>query len=269
MKKLSFMLLSLLTVTMFSACNGNNDEPDNKQTITATISNRAIGGGNVIFSQGSAKVELNYTDMLIKITADYKDANGDSHSLITPDMKMSLTTGSVYTFNNTASSANNGIGHLEGNIDFSTGMMWYSFEVDGSLVVSTTHLLYAYTNTNMTNPENGNHGTHQQSAYMFALDTRGETCVMKIYNFMSNLNGAIDAPEVQFDGLTVIPTSTGYTITADEAESNYNGFYTLTDVHFTLDSQCLAISGSFKCNGINYEIDGGLFMYRIAELESY
>ena len=269
MKKYFFYLFALMALVMFTACNGDNDEPSNKQTITATINTRAIGGGNVIFSQGSAKVELNYTDMFIKITADYKDANGQTHSLTTPDMKLYSSNGSVFTFNNVASSTYSGIDHLEGYIDFSTGMMWYGFEVDGSFIVSTTHLLYAYTNTTMTNTENGNHGTHQQSAYLFAIDKRGETCVMSISNFISNLNGAVDASEVKYDGLAVTPTETGYIITADELESNYKGFYTLTDVNFTLNFQCQAISGSFKCNSINFEIDGGLFSYKVAELESF
>ena len=266
MKKLSILILSLLAVTMFTACN-DNDEPNNKQTATASINSRTIDGNDVIFSQGSAKVELNYTEMVIKITADYKDANGQTHNLTTPDMKMYSNSNSVYSFNNAASSTYAGIDDFQGFIDFTTGMMWYSFVVDGSTrVVSTTNLLYAYTNTTMTNPENGNHGTHQQSAYLFAPDSKGETCVMRISNFMSNLNGAVDAAEVQYNGLTLTPTTSGYTITADEVESNYKGFYTLTDVNITLSTQCQTMSGSFKCNGINYEINGGLFSYSILDL---
>ena len=63
MKKLSFLLLSLLAVTLFTAC-GNEDEPVNKQSFTSTINCRAIDGDQVVFSQSSAKVELNYTDMI-------------------------------------------------------------------------------------------------------------------------------------------------------------------------------------------------------------
>ena len=267
------MLLSLLAVTMFTACNDNGDEPDSKQTFTASINSRAIDGDNIVCSQGTGMVELNTSDMFIKFTGTYKDIDGQSHTLTSPDMKLYSSNGSVYSFNNAASSTYTGIDNLEGYIDFSTGMMWYSFVVDGSTrVVSTTclqfaySLLYAYTNTNMTNIENGNHGTHQQSAYLFAPDAQGETCILKIFNFMSNLSGSVDAPEVKYEGLTVTPTANGYTITADEAESNYRGFYTLTDVHFNLDSQCLVMSGSFKCNGINYEINGGLFTYNNFEL---
>ena len=123
----------------------------------------------------------------------------------------------------------------------------------------TTHLLYAYTTTAMNNPDNGNHGSHDQSAYLFALDSRGETCVMQISNFMSNLNGTVDAAEVQYDGLTVTPTATGYKITAATAESNIKGYYTLTDVEFNIYEQCLVFNGSFKCNGLKYNVSGSLF----------
>ena len=247
------MLFALLAATLFTACN-ETDNPVNKQTFPAVINNRAIDGDQVVFSQSEANVELNYTDMLIKFTADYKDANDMSQHLTTPDMNMTIANNTVYRFNST-----NGI---EGYIDFTTGMMWYSFAADGSTrVVSTTHLLYAYTTSTMTNPDNGNHGEHQQSVYKFIPDARGETCTMIINNFISNLNGKIDEPEVQYSGLTVTPTATGYTISADQVESNYKGFYTLTDVHFTLSNQCRDINGSFKCNGLVHTIQGGLFSY--------
>ena len=49
------------------------------------------------------------------------------------------------------------------------------------------------------------------------------------------------------------------TITADKIESDYKGFYTLTDVEFHLYEQCLSINGSFKCNGLEYKVTGSLF----------
>ena len=258
MKKLSLLLLSLLAVVMFTAC-GNDDEPVNKQNVTMVINNRAIDGDNVVFSQGSANVELNYTDMFIKFTADYKDANGQSHSLTTPDMKMTAVSSTVYTFNNIASSTYTGIDALAGYIDLASGMMWFSFDDGTSHVVTTTQLLYAYTTTSITNPETGNHYSHEQSAYLFALDTRGETCVMKISNFAPNVVGSVQASEIQYDGLTVTPTTTGYVITADEVESSYKGFYNITDVNFILDSQGQVISGSFKCNNLDFAITGKAF----------
>ena len=264
MKKYIY-LFALLAVVMFSAC-GDSDEPANTQTFTMTINSRTINGDDVVFSQGTGKVEFNYSDMFMKFTAQYKDADGQTHTMTTPDMKMYATGNNVYSFNNIASSTYTGIEMLEGFIDMGTGMMWYSFTVDGTTrVVSTSCLLYAYTilyaytTTSMTNSENGNHGSHSQSAYLFALDSRGETCTMLIGNFISNLNGAIDAPEVKYEGLTVTPNAQGYKVTAEKAESNYKGFYTLTDVDFTLNDQCNVVSGSFKCNGLEYTVSGNLF----------
>ena len=262
MKKLSFLLLSLLVVTLFTACN-KSDEPENKQIVNMTINSRAIDGDQIVFSQGTAKVELNYSDMLIKFTADYKDVDGVSHTITTPDMKMTRlsSSSSVYEFVSSSSQMGSNIGEsLGGYIDLTTGVMWYTINTGSMEVVCTTHLLYAYTTTTMTNPDNGNHGSHQQSAYLFALDSKGQTCIMSISNFIDNLNGAVVASEVQYSDLTLTPTATGYTVTADEVEStNYKGSYTLKDVHFIINNQCQVVAGSFKCKDLDYTVSGTLF----------
>ena len=253
------MLLALLAVTMFTAC-GDDDEPVNKQTATMLINSRTIVKDSVAqFLQSAAKVELDYTNMFIKFTADFKDANGMTHTFTTSDMKMYTQSGTVYSFNNMASDTYAGFDQFVGYIDMASGVVWYSFDVDSVHVVSTSQLLYAYTTTTITNPDNGNHISHEQSAYLFALDSKGETCVMKISNFVDNVYGNIQAPEVQYNGLTVERTATGYIITADEVESSYKGYYTLTDLNITLDSQCQVIGGSFKCGDLDYTISGKLF----------
>ena len=148
---------------------------------------------------------------------------------------------------------------LNGYVDFGTGMMWYSIKTASSEIVCTSQILYAYSTTEISNPDNDDYGIHQKSAYLFAIDSKGETCTLQISNFMSNVNGNVDAPMVEYVNLTLLPTVTGYEITADEVESNYKGYYTLTDVDFTLDEQCLSINGSFKCNGLEYVVKGPLF----------
>lgn len=258
MKKSFIYLFAILAAVMLTAC-GSDDDPVNKQTVTMTINSRAIEGDNIVFSQGSAKVDLDYTNMFIMFTADYKDVNGQSHSITTPEMKLYLSSGMVYSFNNVASNTYTGIDALTGYIDMSTGMMWYSFESSNCLVYSTTQLLYAYTTTTITNPENGNTFNHEQSAYLFALDTKGEKCVMKISNFIPKTNGMVQASEILYDGLTVTPTTMGYKITAAEVESSYRGYYTITDLNITLNSQCQIIGGTFKCDGHEYTLSGRLF----------
>ena len=261
MKKLSFLMLALLAVTLFTAC-GNDDEPENKQTFTAPINCRAIDGDQVVFSQGTSKVEVDFTNMKIKFVSDYKDIHGQSHTLTTPDMKLTNVSSSVYEFTSSAGQPGSAmIESLGGYIDMATGMMWYTINTGSGEVVCTSHLLYAYTNTTMTNPDNNNHGTHQRSAYLFVPDAKGETCILQISNFIASLNGAVVAQEVQYQGLTLTPTATGYTITADSVESSYKGYYTLTDVNITLDDQCRVMNGSFKCNDLDFTLSGGLFSY--------
>ena len=256
MKKLSFLFLALMAVTMLCSC-GSDDEPVNKQTFAMATNTRALDNGNVQFSQGQIKVELDYTNGTIKFTSDYKDANGQSHSITTPEMKYTASHGTVYRFQNGPASAS--VEGLEGFIDFSTGMMWLTFGDGNSTVITTTNLLYAYVTTAITNTENGNHGEHQQSAYLFVPDSKGETCSMSISNFMPNLNNSVEAQEILYSGLTLTPTEAGYVITADSVESSYKGFYTITDVNITLDAQCRNINGSFLCNGLEMHISGPLF----------
>jgi hypothetical protein len=260
MKKFSLFLLPLLAVAMLTAC-GDDDKPVNKQIVTMVTNNRAIDGDAVVFSQGSDKVELNYTDMTIQFTGDFNDADGNSRSLTTPNMNLTNVNDMVYRFNtnNTSSSTYTGIDNLTGYIDMSTGMIWYSFDDGSSRVVSSSQLLYAYTTTTLTNPDNGNHSSHNQSAYLFAIDSKGETCTMKVSNFITNINGSVQATEIQYNNLKVTPTTTGYIITAEEAESSYRGFYTITDLNITLDSQCLVMNGSFKSGDLDFTLSGNLF----------
>ena len=238
MKKLSFMLLALLTVTLFTAC-GNDDKPENRQTVSMVINNRAIDGDQVVFSQANAKVEMNYTDMEI-------------HTISTPTMALINMGGSVYSFG----TSNNG--EISGYIDFATGMTWFIINDNAGPVICTSQLLYAYTTTSVNNPDNGNHNTHEHSAYLFVLDSKCEKCILRISNFIPNIAGSVEASEVQFNDLTVTPTATGYTITAAQAEAS-NKSYTITDLNVNLSSQCQVINGSFKCKDLDFAIMGKMF----------
>ena len=251
MKKLSFLLLSLLAVAMLTSCG--NEEPVNKQTAVIDIDNRAIQGNQVVFSQGKATVELDFTNMNIAFSFNFKDVDGDIRSISSSVMKLRLLNMSTYEFNSDDNS-------LAGDIDLGTGMMYFSY-VPGSdsRVYCTSHLLYAYTTTSITNPTNGNNGRHEQSAYLITPDAKGETCTMRISNFMANTSGAVDAGDIQYTGITMTPTADGYTITASEVESSYKGQYTITDLNATLDNQAKVFNCTFKCNGLDYSISGKLF----------
>jgi hypothetical protein len=261
MKKLSVLFFSMLAVMMFTACT-NNDDPVNKQTFTSTINTRTFDGTDVVFSQGSAKVEVNFTHMTIQFTSDYKDINGQSRTITTPEMKMTYLNGSIYQFDVTG----NGDDAMTGRFDMATGMLWYTFFKDGYPVVCTSHLLYAYSTTTVTNPDNGNHYSHKESAYLFALDARGEKCVMRVSNFTPNINGTIEAEELQYDGLNVTPTVSGYIITASQVESSMKGFYTITDLNIVLDAHCRVINGSFKCGDLDFTVSGGLFNEQLNDI---
>ena len=213
MKKLSFMLLALLTVTLFTAC-GNDDKPENRQTVSMVINNRAIDG------EKQSKYEVQFNDLTVTptatgytITAAQAEASNKSYTIT--DLNVNLSS-QCQIINDNAGP-----------------------------VICTSQLLYAYTTPSVNNPDNGNHNTHEHSAYLFVLDSKCEKCILRI-------------SEVQFNDLTVTPTATGYTITAAQAEAS-NKSYTITDLNVNLSSQCQVINGSFKCKDLDFAIMGKVF----------
>ena len=258
MKKLSFLFLSLLAISLLTACNKDDDSPVNKQTVSATINCRAYDGSTVMFSQSTAKVELNYTDMTIQITTDYKDIDGMGHTLTTKPMHMDQRTGTtIYSFHEMTD-----LGSPSGYLDMATGMMLFTFtpETGSTNYCCTTHLLYAYAKTVITNPDNGFTYNNEQTAYLFEPNARGETCRLRMSNFTPNTAGSILSSEIQYEGLTMTPTAEGYTVTASELESTtYKGIYIITDLNFTLSNQGNVINGTFKCNGLDFKVTGNLF----------
>lgn len=263
MRKLSFFIVSLLTVALFTSCN--NDEPENKMTSYVTLNSRAIEGDNIVFSQGNGKVDVDNSNMMIKFTADFKDANGMSRTITTPEMKMKKVSYSLYGFDAPAQPMGSGFESLGGYVDFATGVMWYTLSSSTMKVVSSTSLQYAYTTTTIINPDNDNHIDHKQSFYEFALNANGQSCTMGIYNFIPNISGSIEAPLIEYKDLTMTPTATGYTITADEVESSYKGFYTITDLQFDITSQGQVLNGSFKCKDLEFKVTGALFPVDVSD----
>ena len=263
MKQLFIYAFAVMALTMLTAC-GNEDEPVNKQTFNVTINARIIGEDNIIFSQGKAYVELDNIAKTIKITTDYKTPDGQSTTIATPEMKLTSAGGyEVYSFSD--HSATSSTGPVEGTIDMNSGMMWYKFTFDASApIVCTTQLLYSYMKTIIINPDNNFQYTNEQSQYLFTLDSDGKTCSMQISNFTPNIAGnVIPGGTIKYNSLAVTPTATGYTITADKAESSYMGTYTITGLHVNLDGQGRLIDGQFKCADLDFVITGSMFPQKV------
>ena len=256
MKK-SVFLLALLSIVLLSSCNGK-DEPVSKQTLYSVMNARLLYTDNdtVVFSQSNGQIELDQINMTIKFNSTYMDQDGQAQTVTTPELKLVPIKDNAYYMQDDSHSS-------PGMIDFGTGMLWYHVSNldDGTDVYMTTQLLlYAYTNTTINDTVNNNTNSHQQSTYMFKLDSRGESCDMSISDFASNLNGVVDAPALQYKGLTAKPTPTGFKISAETASAeSAQGLYALTDVEIHINRQCLTFEGSFKCNGLKYNVSGNLF----------
>ena len=254
MKKLSFLFFSLLAVTLFTSCL-NNDEPVNKRSLQDVMNTRAVDGDKVVFSQNNVTIELDNTNQTIKFTTSYKDADGVSQSLTTPEMKLNFVTGAIYSFSTPVGSPIS----LNGYVDLATIMVWYTFAIDGSEhIYSTTHFIFSYANITVTNPENSNSKKFDNSQCAFKIDATGEKCTMIITEFAPTVSGAI-MDKLIWEGLKLTPTATGYVITAETAESTMKGYYTLTDLNITISDQGQYIDGTFKCNDHIVRIAGLLF----------
>ena len=258
MKKISILFFSLLAVLMFTACN-NDDDPENIETYSPAINSRAINGDKVVFSQNTSIIEVNLTKMTVTITSSYKDCDGNSHKLNTTAMQLTQVSGYTFSFNS-GSTAFGEATSLTGYIDLSTVVAWYSFTANGTdNIVCTTHPIYSYGTTTVTDPDNGNQNSYTNSQYGFMIDATGEKCTMVITYFAPNLIGAIQADQIYWENLKLTPTTTGYTITGDKAESSLKGTNTITDINLIINNQCRALSGSFKCNNLEIKVNSNLF----------
>lgn len=255
MKKLSFWFLSLLAVTMLTSCLNDNNEPVDKRTDDITINSRSVSGDKVVFSQNVATFTLDKVNMTLSISGGYLDANGAPHTFTTPEMTLTPMSSGVYSFKS------EGNLNIRGRIDLMTYTIWYTFGAEGAnQTYCTSQLIYSHGTTTVTNPENGNKVNNTNSQYMFSIDAKCEKCAMAISDFAPNLTGSIQASRIYWEGLSITPTTTGYVITAAEAQSNYQTASTaITDLHVTIDDQCNVLNGSFKCNGVDISMRDTLF----------
>ena len=262
-KKLMTLLLAMLALYILTACN-KDDEHENKQKFTTSINNRACKVGVVVFSQGTAEVEINFdarTAMrTIKITSTYKDIDGQSRTLTTPEIEMPSAYGTpvrVYSFSKTEG-LSDGVKSLRGGLDIQSGMLWYTFQQGDYTMVCTTHLLFNNVITSITDVMGATINTNM-SSYLFMLDSNAKTCIMQISDFVPAANGAVQAAVVEYKGLNVMITDQGYIIKADQAKATHDSYYDLTDVDVTIDSDCTHFSGSFSTKVSRHEFSGNLF----------
>jgi hypothetical protein len=261
--KLMTLLLAVLAMSLLTACN--KDESDHKQKFTTAINNRACRDGVIIFSQGTAEVEINFIPSTamrtIKITSTYKDIDGQSRTLTTPEIEMPSLYGSpvrVYSFSTTTDVMGDGVKNLHGGIDMQSGMLWYAFQQDDYTITCTTHLQFNNVITKIIDPMGASINTNM-SAYLFMLNSNANTCVMQISNFTPGVSGIVQAAVVEYKGLNVTVTDQGYLIKADQAKATQGSNCDLTDVDVTIDRDCTHFSGSFNTRVSRHEFSGNLF----------
>lgn|GEM_PF-1017152 len=263
MKKVSKMFLlmaALVGMGLFTACT-NSDDPQNTYTYSSSVINRALSDDGVYFSQSTVSMTINLTDNTIVLSsAAVLDEDKSSVSFTTPELKLgnladATSSGNVYTFAATTVSSN--VTHLQGYLDWGTGMLWFTYIADDDRqVYSSTQLLYAYTTTSIA-AEGKSPYKHTQSAYCMVVDEAGENCKLQIASLLDG-SGATLSSLAEYEGLTFTPTTTGYKVKASKV-SPVSGNYDLTNVDLWMDRQGRNIEGSFVCNGCTYTVSGTMF----------
>lgn len=242
-----FYLIALLAMVTFTSCTDPKEDV-NKYTFADVVNNRVVNGNQVAFSQGTIQVELDLTAMTIQFNTDYLDTNGTKRTVNTSAMKMTPRNGVVYQFSDM---------NVTGFIDLSTGMMRY---VIGEDVTATTNFRLSYLTTTVTNEDTGGTYSHEQTGYIFTIDdSKGETATMQVANFVPDTNGTIQASMLQYRGLKVVPTTSGYTITADAAQCYQGDYYNLKDLNVNITDGCMRVDGSFKIKNHTYKMTGNVF----------
>jgi len=255
MKK-SIYYLALLTLVTLASCT--NSEDVSIQSFPIYTNCRTVENNDVVFHRNSGVIEFNNTENTVQFTGEFKDMDGRKLTFKTSEMKMNAasSTADVYSFSANTINGSAVITGLKGYVDLGTGLLWCSFQVDGSMTVyCTTDLIFPYSTTTITD-ENGNNYKNEGSDYLLAFDTDGDKAIMRISDFIPAVNGTIAARIIEYKGIKMTPTTTGYIFTADELQSNASGSYDITDLNITVDRQGQHMSGTFKCNGNNFTVDG-------------
>jgi len=261
MKKF-FYLFAFVALMGLSACD-DSDDPVSTISYTVDTNNRALSQENPMtdprFSQTTTEITLDMNNYTIALTGSVVlTEGGETVHFTTPTVKLSYNYSGYYVFMSNETN-NTRVTGVNGYLDYSTGMLWYYYEIDGLYwVYASSHLLYATTTTTITS-ETGSPYTHSWSAYCFVLDSSGKTCQLQISNLVTSSTGTVTSSVVKFNGLTVVPTRTGYTITADELTSTEDGSYKLKNVKFEITDQGLTLAGSFAIDEHNFAVSGKAF----------
>lgn len=250
MKK-SIYLFALMALVVFSSCL-NNDDDVQKTTYGVTLNCRTISGDKVAFTQNTGALEVDNINNTIQITCSYKDNSGQFHVFNSPTMSLTTASANTYQFKSNDASG------LYGYWDLETTVLWFTFTADPSTtVVCSTHLQYAYVTTVISSDGHAPF-SHNKTAYEFILNNEGKKCTMRLYNFVEDFSGAVKDGGIQYDDVTLTPTTVGYTVTADTIAPK-SGTITITDLNIKLDNQGRAINGSFKTGDKTYTVSGNLF----------
>ena len=264
----SAILLLLFTASL-SLTSCGNDEGGNSHKVnkfTETMYNHIIDNetGEVTFSSVSTHFTYDVTAVTIGFTAQVKLPGGSTITFEAPTTQMTYNSNLVcHTFNAGDVGAEDGttIRNVRGRADLSIGVIYYAFEVDNRYkVVATSALPQFYaTVQSVNNDDSSISTTFNNQHFTIEINSSQMTAHLVVNNFATHEEMA-PVDEVSYSDIPVEITSSGYTLRAEELETDdKQDNYKLTDFVLNLTEQGLKMEGSYQCKGYTLSVSSSMF----------
>lgn len=265
MKKFSYIFILLATVIAVTACKDDDRTSEyqfQEQTYYRIIDN-AAPSATPYFARGTVNATVDYVNYTISFSTTIS-LNGNQITIEVPVTKCSKLNNNTYKFTGaTAKTTGHNVTNVAGYYDMATNAMYFEMDIDGAYrVYATSTPLFPYCTTTITQADNSIQPlVLDNTFYGFMFDQTLSDGLFAIMNFQLN-NVESSIPEVDYKGVTVKPTPTGFEIQADilTPSSIANAEkYTITNVKATIANQGITVTGSYSNGDKNVTFSGKAF----------
>lgn len=262
MKKLIFLLaLVLLSGVALTSCL-DDDDNDQRVQMASTMYNRALNAdGTTQFSQALYQITVRYKAGTIEVTGAATVGN-DTHTFTTPEMELQSSAsngGSTYSFSTATATCNTAtVTNLRGTFDMNKGVLYVTYQLNGTTVHSTSAVSFPYTSATVTDSTGASFTTPNMSFFFTISGNKGQ---MAINNYTIEKGPATQASTVNYNGLNVTVNNAGYEFTANElkATDTDRETFRLTNFHAVVSNQGLLLNASYDCSGKHVTVTGHTF----------
>ena len=263
MKSFIHIIACICAVIALSACthDSNAEYKFEQQTYYRVVDNTNITA-TPYFARSTVNFIMNPDDKTVHV-ATAISLNGSTFTIETGDMPYTVPNASTFKFTGNASAPGHEVTAFSGYYDTVTNAVYFEMNVDGKYnVYITSTPIFPYTSTIVTPADHSSQPLELDNAiYGLAFDTTLKDGLFAIMNFQLT---SIESPfnEIDYKGITVVPTAVGYSIQADMLKPSTTANlekYAITDLIINVTHQGRVITGSYTCNEKNVTFNGRTF----------